>query len=794
MSLAAVRDLRDVRVVAGPDELAAFETDVLAGFVLARAAAGLADATIRSDVLHLEQLRAWFGRPLWDMQPADADAYFGTVLRDAAKGTRLARSQALKTYFLFLPINCTSSGSSTGRTTRSAERVRRGRGRTACTDGGAGICPGVGGGAGGAGGAVAVLRREQRWRGTHEVAAMVGWLRAARNPQRERRQPGSAPAGSVNLKTGKPSLRAGYAPATINHALTVVHGFYSFHGRFRDGPVVNPVPVSAQRRQVLAHRSPLEPVPVVRRARLRQRVPQQAPRSIPDALWDELLAAMGSDRDRALLEFYVSSGARASELLGVTLEDVDWGGQLIYVVSKGTRIRQPVPASPDAFRHLSRYLAAGGLPAEGEPVWRTQRGEPRPMTYWAIRRVLQRANKRLGTNWTLHDARHTAATRMAGDERLTLAEVQTILRHAHLDTTGTSCRSITPGPGRSVPTRPAMTPTTSRRSSVAEPAVTQLPADPGIVPTRFAGLQAAQALLPVLCPGPHGHLASASPEEIEAVMRRVWPGGRDAENRRARGARILLQHLDGFPGGSWQRRWEASGLNEARQPVNVLIPAYQGRKEICTGAACLFGLRVIRPSLLALRSTRLHGYGERFLAAQHDPLLEDFWKRVQDHPVHPVHHTAALFDVTVALTTQGITLDGLTPEAFLHYVWQSRDQGLNMKARGRQNRGQFAGQLAWPVLHEMGLFPPGTPPTVRAAVLTGRRTLEELVDRYEIRHQGVRQLILDYLARRRSELDYSSLDQHARSLAGLFWAKIEALAPGHPDLSGSSTAQLCRSR
>ena len=33
-----------------------------------------------------------------------------------------------------------------------------------------------------------------------EVAAMVGWLRAARNPQRERRQPGSAPAGSVNLK------------------------------------------------------------------------------------------------------------------------------------------------------------------------------------------------------------------------------------------------------------------------------------------------------------------------------------------------------------------------------------------------------------------------------------------------------------------------------------------------------------------------------------------------------------------------------------------------------------------
>lgn len=108
-----------------------------------------------------------------------------------------------------------------------------------------------------------------------EVAVLVGWLHVARNPRRERMRPGSAPAGSVNLKTGKPSLRAGYAPSTINHALTVVHGFYAFHGRFGAGPVVNPVPVSAQRRRALAHRSPLKPGSVVRRARLRQKVPKQ---------------------------------------------------------------------------------------------------------------------------------------------------------------------------------------------------------------------------------------------------------------------------------------------------------------------------------------------------------------------------------------------------------------------------------------------------------------------------------------------------------------------------------------
>jgi integrase len=104
MGLAAVRDLREARAPGSPEELAAFETDVLAGFVLARAAAGLSDRTISLDVWHLEQARAWFGRPLWEMQPADADAYFGKVLRGAAKGTRLSRAQSLKTYFMFLEL------------------------------------------------------------------------------------------------------------------------------------------------------------------------------------------------------------------------------------------------------------------------------------------------------------------------------------------------------------------------------------------------------------------------------------------------------------------------------------------------------------------------------------------------------------------------------------------------------------------------------------------------------------------------------------------------------------------
>lgn len=104
MTLAAVRDLRERRPAVTAEELAGFETDVLAGFVLARASAGLTDGTIRGDVGSLEQLRAWFDRPLWEMEPADADAYFGRVLRGSPSGTRLARAAALVTYFEFVGL------------------------------------------------------------------------------------------------------------------------------------------------------------------------------------------------------------------------------------------------------------------------------------------------------------------------------------------------------------------------------------------------------------------------------------------------------------------------------------------------------------------------------------------------------------------------------------------------------------------------------------------------------------------------------------------------------------------
>jgi integrase len=51
----------------------------------------------------------------------------------------------------------------------------------------------------------------------------------------------------------------------------------------------------------------------------RPKVPGRIPRSVPDAEFNEIFAGLPSHRDRALVAFYVSTGARASELLSATL-------------------------------------------------------------------------------------------------------------------------------------------------------------------------------------------------------------------------------------------------------------------------------------------------------------------------------------------------------------------------------------------------------------------------------------------------------------------------------------------
>ena len=88
----------------------------------------------------------------------------------------------------------------------------------------------------------------------------------------------------------------------------------------------------------------------------RPTVPSRIPRNVPDGEFNEIFAALGSHRDRALVAFYVSTGVRTSELLSVTQGGVDPARQLITVVRKGSRALQQVPPSADAFVWLRRNL------------------------------------------------------------------------------------------------------------------------------------------------------------------------------------------------------------------------------------------------------------------------------------------------------------------------------------------------------------------------------------------------------------------------------------------------------
>jgi integrase len=239
---------------------------------------------------------------------------------------------------------------------------------------------------------------------------------------------GGGLAGVPNPVTGKAPPGRGYAPATVTHSESVLRGFYDFHCDAGSGPVINPFPLTRGRRgrRAHAHHNPMEPHRGERSGLYRPRLARQAPHHIPEEKFNQLFAALGSHRDRALVAFWVSTGARASELLAATCRDADPGQQLIAVIRKGTRHLQQLPASPDAFVWLRLYQAQmHGLVRGGpdDPLWWTLRKPFRRLGYHAAYRMFCRASASLGANWSLHDLRHLAAYRMSRDPGMPLADI-----------------------------------------------------------------------------------------------------------------------------------------------------------------------------------------------------------------------------------------------------------------------------------------------------------------------------------------------------------------------------------
>ena len=196
-----------------------------------------------------------------------------------------------------------------------------------------------------------------------EAREFCRWLVVAGKPVRphwRERRPGPEVLG---LSSGQ-----AYAPSVRAHCETVLRSFYDFHVEAGTGPLVNPFPLDRSRRagRAHAHHNPMEPYRNQRSGLYRPVVPSRVPRNVPDEEFNTIFAALGSHRDRALVAFYVSTGARASELLSATRSGVDPGRQLITVARKGTRAVQQLPASADAFVWLRLYqVQMDGLPPRG---------------------------------------------------------------------------------------------------------------------------------------------------------------------------------------------------------------------------------------------------------------------------------------------------------------------------------------------------------------------------------------------------------------------------------------------
>jgi len=173
--------------------------------------------------------------------------------------------------------------------------------------------------------------------------------------------------------------------------------------------------------------------------KLEQRLPKPID---PDEL-TRLLAALPHEtphekRDRALVQFLVSTGCRISEALALDRTDFPRSGNRLVVTGKGSKQRS-VYLTADAREALEDYLGARedacmALFVNFDRSVADDRG--RRLTSAGARYIVRQIRRRLGA-WSFkspHVARHTAATTLlevtGGDVRL----VQEVLGHANLNT------------------------------------------------------------------------------------------------------------------------------------------------------------------------------------------------------------------------------------------------------------------------------------------------------------------------------------------------------------------------
>lgn len=172
------------------------------------------------------------------------------------------------------------------------------------------------------------------------------------------------------------------------------------------------------------------------------KLPQPIPKSLSEGEVDQLLLAPDTDtaiglRDRTMIELLYATGLRVSELVTLTISQVNIRQGVVRVIGKGTKERL-VPVGEEALDWLTRYLRHArpellGMKAS-EVLFPSQRGRGMTrQTFW--HRLKHWANV-AGIEQALspHTLRHAFATHLL-NHGADLRVVQLLLGHSDLSTT-----------------------------------------------------------------------------------------------------------------------------------------------------------------------------------------------------------------------------------------------------------------------------------------------------------------------------------------------------------------------
>ena len=225
--------------------------------------------------------------------------------------------------------------------------------------------------------------------------------------------------GSVNLSTLRNFLseraQGGQSRATLARAVAALRSYFNF----------------LERRHGLA----LSELCAIEVPKVRRHLPRVLSVEEIFQLLDGLNRSdFASLRDRALLEFLYSSGARVAEACALTLADLDFAQQQALLMGKGRKERL-VLLGQSAILALENYLKVRASEAEPEErhVFINQRGGALSVR-GAFNLVNSRALQAGLSEVSPHTFRHSFATHLL-DHGADLRSVQALLGHESLSTT-----------------------------------------------------------------------------------------------------------------------------------------------------------------------------------------------------------------------------------------------------------------------------------------------------------------------------------------------------------------------